>query len=132
MDIKLAFLCDHAAFTPAKTVDARGVGFSRAYSDGVPCRWPAFWTVLALEFQASEAGDEHNWTLRLTDPDGKEPLRPFRGQFTVDEPKVGIRSTQWILMEAEKVLLEAFGDYSVIVFIDGIEMTRLDFTLAKP
>jgi hypothetical protein len=129
MDIDFAFICDFAE--ASGKLNALGIGFDTIYAQKLPVRHGHFSLVLQLRASILETGQK-NIQVNLIDEDGKDVITPVQGGFNIPLNEGGQPSIGRFVMEFGNVEFKAYGNYSVRVVIEGMEMASIAFRVSPP
>jgi hypothetical protein len=128
MNADFAFVCDFAEAT--SKINALGIGFDTIYAAQLPVRHPHFSLVLQLRSSASEAGQKRI-QVSLFDEDGKDVIPPIQGQFNLPRAEGRLHSVGRFVMEFNSVEFKGYGQYTVSVAVEGIEVASIPFRVAQ-
>lgn len=129
MNIDFAFLCDYADATGK--LNALGIGFDTIFAQQLPIRHPHFSLVLQLKASIVEAGTK-KIQVNLIDADGKDLIPPVNGQFNIPRAENVPYNTGRFLLHFGNVEFKSYGEYSVRVVIEGLEMVSIFFRVSPP
>jgi hypothetical protein len=129
MNTDFAFICDFADAT--SKLNALGIGFDTIYAAQLPTRHPHFSLVLQLRSSASEAGQKRI-QVSLFDEDGKDIIPPVQGQFNLPRTEGRLHSIGRFVMEFNSVEFKDYGQYTVSVAVEGIEVSSIPFRVISP
>jgi hypothetical protein len=129
MNTDFAFICDFADAT--SKLNALGIGFDTIYAAQLPTRHPHFSLVLQLRSSVSEAGQKRI-QVSLFDEDGKDVIPPIQGQFNLPRTEGRLHSVGRFVLEFNSVEFKEYGQYTVSVAVEGIEVASIPFRVTLP
>ena len=129
MNIDFAFISDFAE--ASGKLNALGIGFDTIYAPNLPFRHPHFSLVLQLRASVVEAGQK-KIQVNLIDDDGVDVMQPIQGQFNIPKTEHTGPNIGRFVMEFGSVEFKKYGDYSIRVMIENMEMASLAFRVSLP
>lgn len=124
MNTDFAFICDFAEAT-AK-INALGIGFDTIMATQLPIRHPHFSLVLQLRASPAEAGQKRI-QVNMVDEDGHDVIPAIQGQFNLPRTEGRTHSTGRFVMEFNSVEFKSYGQYTVTVAVEGLEVASIPF-----
>jgi hypothetical protein len=128
MKTDFAFICDFAE--AGAKIDALGIGFDTIFAPQLPVRHPHFSLVLQLRASTAEAGQKRI-EVSIVDDDGKDLIQPVQGGFNLPRAEGRAYSLGRFVMEFNSIEFKAYGQYTVTVTVEGIEVASIPFRLAE-
>jgi hypothetical protein len=129
MEVDFAFICDFAE--ASGKLNALGIGFDTIYAQKMPVRHSHFSLVLQLRASILETGQK-KIQVNLINEDGQDVISPVQGQFNIPIGEGGLPSIGRFVMEFGNVEFKEYGNYSVRVGIEGMEMASISFRVSQP
>jgi hypothetical protein len=129
MNTDFAFICDFAEAT-AK-INALGIGFDTLVAAQLPIRHPHFSLVLQLRASPAEAGQKRI-QVNIVDEDGHDVIPAIHGQFNLPRTEGRTHSTGRFVMEFNAVEFKNYGQYTITVAVEGLEVASIPFRVIAP
>src|SRR5512138_169110 len=129
MHTDFAFVCDFAE--AGAKIDALGIGFDTIFAPQLPVRHPHFSLVVQLRASNAEAGQK-KIGVSVVDDDGKDLLQPIQGQFNLPRVEGRTYSLGRFVMEFNNIEFKSYGEYTVAVTVEGIEIASIPFRVSQP
>lgn len=129
MNTDFAFICDFAEAT-AK-INALGIGFDTIVAAQLPMRHPHFSLVMQLRASTVEAGQK-KIQVNLVDEDGRDVIPAIQGQFNLPRTEGRTHSIGRFVMEFNAVEFKNYGQYTVTVAVEGLEVASIPFRVIAP
>ena len=126
MHIEIFTLCESAtshngALNITKTFDT-------IWTNGVPLRRPCY-VAIRIRFLGSEIG-RHSFKLRFVAPDGQTAYN-MEGYFDALHAADEFSGTSYVCFHLDKLVLPSFGRYSVLLFVDDLELFSTPLLIKK-
>jgi len=129
LDVDFAFICDYAE--ASGKLDAMGIGFDTIFAKQLPLRHPHFSLVLQLRTSIIETGDKA-LQVSLIDDDGNNVIKPIQGSFKISNKDASAPSIGRFVMEFTNVEFKRYGNYSIRIVVENIEVASISFRVSKP
>src|SRR6266487_5553259 len=118
MDVEILTLCD-AATEHAGKMNIIGV-FDQVNATNAPVTAPPCSIAVRMRFMALEAGNKAI-RLAIVDADGREVIPSLNANISVQVPPNAQSATAQILLGIQQLRLPHFGEYSIVLLVDGRE-----------
>ena len=127
--VNFAFLCSNLSVN-GTLMNAENIGVSHFRAPRVPVRPPGLAAVISLKYPSGEAGT-HNVEIRFADIDGREIHEPMGQNVAFMEAPPGeFYGFHRMDVNLGDLVFPSFGEYSIVWFLDDVEMHRMGFTIA--
>ena len=118
MDVEILTLCD-AATEHAGKMNIIGI-FDQVNATNAPVVAPPCSIAVRIRFMALEAGNKAI-RLAIVDADGREVIPSLNANISVQVPPNAQSATAQILLGIQQLRLPHFGEYSIVLLVDGRE-----------
>jgi hypothetical protein len=131
LEIGFAVVADYALVDQAGKLSILGI-FRHLLAPTLPVVHPRMFVCLALQFEPSEIGSEHELTLSVTDPDGNRIAGQETMAFTVrgvegDERPGGMQA----VFELVGVQFAQHGVHTIDIVIDGQRRASIPLQITR-
>lgn len=128
-DVEYAFLADAAEVQPGSKFHVLGGGITRLTGPAFPFVHPHLALVVGLRLTSVERNREHELGFVVTAPDGAQ-VASAAGRVISQGPNDANDVVLTIAIDLWNMTLNAAGEYSVRITIDGSERKRLPLVVA--
>jgi hypothetical protein len=118
MDVEILTLCD-AATEHAGKMNVVGI-FDQISGPSAPLIAPPCSIAVRMRFMALESGNKAV-RLAIVDADGREVIPALNANISVQVPPNASSATAQILLGIQQLRLPNFGEYSIVLLVDGRE-----------
>jgi hypothetical protein len=128
MEVQILSLCDAATISGGK-INILGI-FDQIYAVSEPVAAPPCSVVIRMTFDKIEEGDK---TLRIAfvDADGKQIMPNVDANLQVRVPEQAPYATAQIALAIPQLVLPHFGEYAVVLAVNGREEGRIRLHLLQ-
>ena len=129
MNVEVFALCDAATDSQGK-LNILGT-FDSIWAAAIPTRHPQCSVAVRLRFSRIEEGD-HKVVLHLVDEDGKLLMPPLDANLQIRFGENDPTAVANLVLNIQGLNIEKYGEYSVILAVDGRQEASLPFFVRKP
>ena len=131
MNFEYAFLCDYA--DAGQKLTAVGIGLNTVFAQSVPALHPQIFAVIGIRFTANEIESEKQYQVRVQDADGADIVPALIDTVKIpNRPGPSLEVIHNFVNGFYGIRFERFGGYQVCWLIDGIEVSSMQFQVARP
>lgn len=125
MEINYAFFCDAATADSDHKINVLGI-LEKLYFNKFPSNLHKITFVLSINTGQAIPGLQHQSTVQLLDPEGKQVIAPATFNFTSVE-----EGSKNLIINIENIKFEKPGRYSMSIDIDGYHIKSINLSINK-